>query len=86
MLKRKVITPFTSAMNALVGSGILTWKFREPAYWSDYEEFSNSIVDFQVTRMSNAAVPASPVESNSNEEFLYESADQWLTKFVQENN
>ena len=84
MLKRKVITPFTSAMNALAGSGILTWKFREPAYWSDYEEFSNSIVDFQVTRMSNAAVPASPVESN--EEFLYESADQWLTEFVQENN
>ncbi len=84
ILDRKVITPFRSAMNALANSGILSWKFREPAYWSDYEEFSNSIVDFLVTQVSNPIFPPLPVESD--DEFPYESAGQWLTEYVEEDN
>lgn len=59
ILERKVIDPFTAAMNILEKCGIFVWKFREPVCRDDYEGFSNSMVEFQL--QTEGSSPASPI-------------------------
>ena len=60
VLERKVIDPFTTAMNILAALGILTWNFRESVCRDDYEGFSDSMVEFQV----GLPAPAGPVPAD----------------------
>ena len=60
VLERKVIDPFTAAMDSLKKCGIFVWKFREPVCRDDYEGFSDSMVEFQV----GPPPPAGPVPAD----------------------
>ena len=60
VLERKVIDPFTAAMDSLKKCGIFVWKFREPVCRDDYEGFSDSMVEFQV----GLPAPAGPVPAD----------------------
>ena len=62
-LERKVIEPFTRAMDTLAGLNILTWKFREPVCRDDYEGFADSMVEFQVGQ----PVPVSPMSADCSD-------------------
>lgn len=48
ILEKKVISPFGKAMKPLADSGILTWRFREPASYDNYESFADNIVEFRL--------------------------------------
>lgn len=48
ILERKVITPFTAAMNSLADNQILRWNFKNPVKCNNYEQFSEGIVEFQI--------------------------------------
>lgn len=62
ILERKVIDPFTAAMDSLKKCGIFVWKFREPVCRDDYEGFSNNLVEFQLQTEEPAPVSPIPVE------------------------
>lgn len=62
ILERKVIAPFTAAMDSLADVGILTWKFRDSVCRNDYEGFSDSVVEFQV--QAEGVAPASPMPAD----------------------
>lgn len=65
ILERKVIEPFTAAMNTLATLNILTWKFQEPVCRNDYDGFSDSMVEFQV--QAEGAVPVSPMPADCSD-------------------
>lgn len=71
ILERKVIDPFTTAMDMLEKCGVFVWKFREPVCRSDYESFSDSIVEFQVQDANAPALPAGPDEELACGPFNY---------------
>ena len=75
ILERKVIAPFTAAMNTLMKCGILNWMFREPVCRNDYEGFSDSIVEFQVPDVN---APALPVETEAEPEYAPFDYDAFL--------
>lgn len=76
ILERRVITPFTSAMNALTDCGILTWRFQEPTSRSDYEDFSNNIVEF---RLQNNRLHTPSVEEKENPACIWSPDDtKWF--------
>lgn len=66
ILERKVIDPFTRAMDTLADLNILTWNFRDPVCRTDYEGFSDSMVEFQA---QNAAAPTPPAEPEEEHEY-----------------
>lgn len=63
VLERKVIDPFTAAMDSLKKCGLFVWNFREPVCRDDYEGFSDSMVEFQV----GPPPPAGPVPADCSD-------------------
>lgn len=48
VLERKVINPFTAAMDSLAELRILQWNFKRPGTYSSYEQFIDNIVEFHM--------------------------------------
>lgn len=48
ILERKVISPFTTAMNSLADLQILQWNFQNPTKYENYDQFADSIMEFQI--------------------------------------
>ena len=72
ILERKVIDPFTAAMNSLVALDILTWNFREPVCREDYDGFASSIIEFQISDTDAPAPPAEPETEYTCDSFDYD--------------
>lgn len=71
ILERKVIAPFTAAMNILAALDILKWKFQEPVCRDGYDGFADSKIEFRVPDAAPPTPPAEPEEEPAYAPFPY---------------